>query len=54
MPPEKVRQVNLMIETSAWGAFRTEFYPTYDFTPVLEKKRAAAATWKPKQDSGRK
>jgi hypothetical protein len=54
MPPEKVRQVNLMIETSAWGAFWTEFYPTYDFTPVLEKKRAAAATWKPKQDSGRK
>lgn len=42
MPPDKVREVNLMIESKAWGAFRTEFYPTYDFMPVLEKKRAAA------------
>ena len=42
MPPEKVRAVNVMIERSAWGAFRTEFYPTYDFLPVLEAKRAEA------------
>jgi hypothetical protein len=46
MPPEKVREVNLMIEQKAWGAFKTEFYPTYDFLPVLEKKRAAAAARK--------
>jgi hypothetical protein len=42
MPPDKVRQVNLMIEKTAWGAFQTEFYATYDFLPVLEKKRAEA------------
>ncbi len=42
MPPEKVRLVNLQIEKTAWGAFRTEFYTTYDFLPVLEKKRAEA------------
>ena len=46
MPPEKIREVNLMIEQKAWGAFKTEFYTTYDFLPVLEKKRAAAATRK--------
>lgn len=42
LPPEKIRQVNLAIERSAWGAFRTEFYVTYDFLPVLEKKRTEA------------
>jgi hypothetical protein len=43
MPAEKVREVNLMIEQKAWGAFKTEFYLTYDFLPVLEKKRKMAA-----------
>ena len=42
VPAEKVRFVNLAIERMAWGAFRTEFYMTYDFMPVLEKKRAEA------------
>jgi hypothetical protein len=23
----------------AWGAYRTEFYPTYDFKPVAEEQR---------------
>ena len=46
MPPEKIREVNLMIEQKAWGAFKTEFYSTYDFMPVLAKKRAAAAARK--------
>jgi hypothetical protein len=49
LPPDKVREVNLMIETKAWGAFRTEFYPTYDFMPVLEKKRTVAASRKTQQ-----
>jgi hypothetical protein len=43
---EKVRKVNLMIEQKAWGAPRTEFYLSYDFMPVLEKKRTAASTRK--------
>ena len=33
-PAEKLREVNLAIEQSAWGAYRTEFYPTYDFKAV--------------------
>jgi hypothetical protein len=28
--------VNLAIEKKAWGAFKTEFYATYDFKPVWE------------------
>lgn len=40
--PDKLREVNLAIETSAWGAFSTEFYPTYDFTEVWKKKRREA------------
>jgi hypothetical protein len=43
-----------MIESKAWGALRTEFYPTYDFMSVLEKKRAMAATWKPQEETGKK
>ncbi len=39
VPPEKLREVNLAIENGAWGAFRTEFYPTYDFRPVWEQQR---------------
>jgi hypothetical protein len=42
VPPEKLRDVNLAIETSAWGAFSTEFYPTYDFSEVWKKRREAA------------
>ena len=41
-PPAKLRDINLTIEKNAWGAFETEFYPTYDFTKVFEKKRAEA------------
>jgi hypothetical protein len=39
LPPEKLREVNLQIEHGAWGAFRTEFYPTYDYRPVWEAQR---------------
>lgn len=39
VPPDKLRAVNLAIEESAWGAFRSEFYPSYDYRPVWEQKR---------------
>lgn len=39
VPAAKLREVNLAIEQNAWGAFDTEFYPTYDFVPVWEKLR---------------
>ena len=36
VPAHKLREVNLAIESSAWKAFRTEFYPTYNLYPVLK------------------
>ena len=39
LPAARLREVNLAIEQSAWGAFRTEFYPTYDFKPIAEQSR---------------
>ena len=35
-PPEKLREVNLAIERGAWGAFRTDFYVTYDYKSVWQ------------------
>jgi hypothetical protein len=37
VPGHRLREVNLALEKCAWGAFHTEFYPTYDFRPVWEK-----------------
>jgi hypothetical protein len=39
-PAEKLREVNLAIEQSAWGAYRTEFYPTYDYRAAAEADHA--------------
>ncbi|HUO60965.1 MAG TPA: hypothetical protein VMU24_09880 [Candidatus Acidoferrales bacterium] len=36
---ERLREVNLQIEHGAWGAFRTDFYPTYDYKPVWQAER---------------
>ena len=38
VPPDKLRAVNLAIEQNAWGAYRSEFYPTYDFKPVWQSQ----------------
>jgi hypothetical protein len=34
IPALELRTPNLSIEKGAWGAFNTEFYPTYDYIPV--------------------
>ncbi len=36
VPVENLREVNRVIEQSAWGGYRTEFYPTYDYKPVWD------------------
>jgi hypothetical protein len=36
VPADKLRDVNRVIEESAWGGYHTEFYPTYDFKPVWD------------------
>ena len=38
VPADKLRAVNLSIEQNAWGAYRSEFYPTYDFKPVWQSE----------------
>lgn len=38
VPASKLRSVNLAIEKTAWKAFKSEFYPTYDLYPVLRDK----------------
>ena len=40
VPPDRLREVNRAIELSAWGAFATEFYASYDFRAIFEEQRA--------------
>jgi hypothetical protein len=34
LPASRLREVNRIFENSAWGSYRTEFYPTYDYKPI--------------------
>src|SRR5580704_8068971 len=49
-PPDKLREVNLAFEHGVWGAFRTEFYPTYDYLKAfndLKQQDTASGTTNP-------
>jgi hypothetical protein len=37
VPPARLRDVNRVIEQKGWGAYRTDFYPTYDYLPVWKQ-----------------
>ena len=37
LPPNKLNAVNVALERSAWGVFKTECYPTYDFVKVRDR-----------------
>jgi hypothetical protein len=39
-PAERLRDLNRLVEAEAWGGYRTEFYPTYDYKPIAEAERA--------------
>jgi hypothetical protein len=43
VPADRLRDVNRAVETTAWGGYRTEFYPTYDYRAIAEQARAQAA-----------
>jgi hypothetical protein len=43
VPASKLRDVNRALEKSAWKAFRTEFFPAYDYYPVVRDKLANKA-----------
>jgi len=34
LPASRLREVNRIFETMAWGAYRTEFYATYDYKAI--------------------
>src|SRR5665647_1341736 len=34
LPASRLREVNRILENTAWGSYRTEFYPTYDYKAV--------------------
>jgi hypothetical protein len=38
-PPEKLREINVVLENTAWGPYRTDFYPTYDFKELAEQQK---------------
>lgn len=40
VPADKLRAVNRAVEETAWGGYRTEFYPTYDYKAVAEEMKA--------------
>ena len=42
VPAERLREVNRILEETAWGPYRTEFYPAYDFKAVAEQMRSQA------------
>ena len=42
VPPARLREVNRAIELTAWKAFRTEFYPTYDLREAVKGLRERA------------
>ena len=43
VPASKLRDVNVALEKTAWKAFRTEFYPTYDLYPIIKDQLANPA-----------
>jgi hypothetical protein len=34
LPASRIREINRVLEDTAWGVYRTEFYPTYDYKAV--------------------
>jgi hypothetical protein len=34
LPASRLREVNRILENAAWGSYRTEFYPTYDYKAI--------------------
>ncbi|HEY0218893.1 MAG TPA: hypothetical protein VGC26_03865 [Afipia sp.] len=34
LPATRIREVNRVLEDTAWGPYRTEFFPTYDYKNV--------------------
>lgn len=42
LPATRLREVNRILEDTAWGPYRTEFYPTYDYKAVAQAEHEKA------------
>ncbi|NMY97527.1 hypothetical protein [Pseudomonas proteolytica] len=42
LPASRLSAVNLALENTAWGPYRTEFFPTYDFKDIAQAERNKA------------
>ena len=42
LPASRLREVNRILENTAWGSYHTEFYPTYDYkaTGIAAREKA--------------
>lgn len=40
IPASELRALNMSVEQSVWGAFSTEFYPTYDLYPHIQEAKS--------------
>lgn len=47
VPADRLREVNVALEQTAWGGYRTEFYPTYDYRQLAVEAREKMRTRKP-------
>jgi hypothetical protein len=43
-PAERLRAVNRAVESTAWGAFHTDIYATYDFADIARDQRGGRAS----------
>ncbi len=39
IPASELRNLNIAVERGVWGAFSTEFYPTYDLYPHIQEEK---------------
>src|SRR6202048_1334276 len=44
LPASRLREVNRVLENTAWGSYRTEFYPTYDYKAIGTAQHDKAQT----------
>ena len=50
IPASELRNLNIAVEKSVWGAFSTEFYPTYDLYPTIKEAKEKLKKRKAKKD----
>lgn len=45
LPASRLREVNRVLEDPAWGAYRTECYPTDDYKAIALGERERGTKW---------